>query len=283
LAAGNHPIGCFQVPRWETISLVSETIRVALVNDYEIVLEGLRGLLRPYDPQMRVVELDVEGGPQTAVDVTLFDTYGEVQELSHRVRDLAADATNGAILVFSFSDDAALAGTFLRAGAQGFISKALPAEQIVNGIRAAARGERVMLLQTSPHAAMTAELQWPGRDARLTERESELLALLPTGMTNRNSVSTFTSAKTRSSPICAASSPSWTSATVPRPLLWRAPASSVNPAREGRLRTWRSTRRFGPTTARGGCSEAKWRCHHRDGSGERRALVIAKPRASVPG
>jgi two-component system, NarL family, response regulator LiaR len=87
--------------------------------------------------------------------------------------------------VFSFSDDAALAGTFLRAGAQGFISKALPAEQIVDGIRAIARGERVMLIQASPHSTMSAELEWPGRDARLTERESELLALLPTGMTNR--------------------------------------------------------------------------------------------------
>jgi DNA-binding NarL/FixJ family response regulator len=32
---------------------------------------------------------------------------------------------------------------------------------------------------------MPAELQWPGRDAGLTERESELLALLPTGMSNR--------------------------------------------------------------------------------------------------
>jgi two-component system, NarL family, response regulator LiaR len=124
---------------------VLETIRVALVNDYESVLEGLRELLRPYDPEIRVVELDVEGNPQSAVDVTLFDTYGEVQELRHRVRGLTADATNGAIVVFSFSDDAALAGTFLRAGAQGFISKALPAEQIVNSIRAAARGEHVMM------------------------------------------------------------------------------------------------------------------------------------------
>jgi two-component system, NarL family, response regulator LiaR len=164
---------------------VPETIRVALVNDYEIVLEGLRALLRPYEPQIRVVELDVEGSPQSAVDVTLFDTYAEVQERRERVRGLAADAKNGAIIVFSFSDDAAFAGSFLRAGAQGFISKALPAEQIVNGIRAAARGERVMLVQASPHATMSAELQWPGRDARLTERESEVLALLPTGMTNR--------------------------------------------------------------------------------------------------
>lgn len=158
---------------------------MALVNDYEIVLEGLRALLRPYDPEIKVVELDVEGNPQSAVDVTLFDTYGENQELGQRVRSLAGDATNGAVVVFSFSDDAALAGTFLRAGAQGFISKALPAEHIVDGIRATARGERVMLVQASPHATMSAELQWPGRDTGLTERESELLALLPAGMTNR--------------------------------------------------------------------------------------------------
>src|SRR5437763_5785503 len=52
-------------------------------------------------------------------------------------------------------------------------------------MRAAAGGERVMLVQASPHATISAELQWPGRDGRLTERESELLALLPTGMTNR--------------------------------------------------------------------------------------------------
>lgn len=169
----------------ERLARVAETIRVALVNDYEIVLEGLRAILQPYESEIRVAELDVEENPQHAVDVTLFDTYGEVQELRQRVRSLAADAANGAIVVFSFSDDAALAGSFLHAGAQGFISKALPVEQIVNGIRAAARGENVMLVQASPHAPMSAELQWPGRDARLTERESELLALLPTGMTNR--------------------------------------------------------------------------------------------------
>ena len=173
------------MPDGQHLLRVPETIRVALVNDYEIVLEGLRALLRPYEPEIRVVELDVQGNPHSAVDVTLFDTYGEVQELRQRVRGLAADATNGAIVVFSFSDDAALAGTFLRAGAQGFISKALPADQIVGGIRAAACGERVMLVQASPHSAMSAELEWPGRDAGLTERESELLALLPTGMTNR--------------------------------------------------------------------------------------------------
>jgi hypothetical protein len=91
---------------------VPESIRVALVNDYEIVLEGLRGLLRPYDPEIRVVELDVRRKPQRPVDVTLFDTYGEEQELRQRVRGLASDATNGAIVVFSFSNNAAVAKAF---------------------------------------------------------------------------------------------------------------------------------------------------------------------------
>jgi DNA-binding NarL/FixJ family response regulator len=164
---------------------MDESIRVALVNDYEIVLEGLRTLLRPYAPGIRVVELDVNTTPDRTVDVTLFDTYGETAALRDRVRELASDAANGAVIVFSFSNDAALANSAMRAGAQGFISKASPAAEIVEGIRAAARGDRVMSLNRSQRAAMAPELGWPGRTVQLTERESELLALLPTGMTNR--------------------------------------------------------------------------------------------------
>jgi DNA-binding NarL/FixJ family response regulator len=180
----NHPIGCFDIRNSEA-GRMHDTIRVALVNDYEIVVEGLRALLRPYEPEISVVERDVKGKPLRAVDVTLFDTYGEEKETLERTQELASDTTNGAIIVFSFTDNAAVAHNFVRAGAQGFISKATPATQIVDGIRAAARGNRVMLTERSEHAPMPSELQWPGRHLRLTERESELLALLPTGMTNR--------------------------------------------------------------------------------------------------
>jgi DNA-binding NarL/FixJ family response regulator len=164
---------------------MSQTVRVALVNDYEIVLEGLRALLHPYDPEIRVVELDVETGPRRAVDITLLDTYGEEDPVG-RVRELVADPTNGAIIVFSFSNVVAAMHTFLLAGARGFISKAVPAIQIVHGIRAVSCGETVMVTQRSQRATMPEGLLWPGRDAGLTERESELLALLPTGMTNRD-------------------------------------------------------------------------------------------------
>jgi DNA-binding NarL/FixJ family response regulator len=164
---------------------VPKRIRVALVNDYMIVLEGLRALLRSSEPEIEVVEIDVKKGPRRGVDVTLLDTYGELGPLAERVRSLDADSSNGAIVVFSFSDRPQAVRRAMRAGAQGFISKAVPRQQIIDGIEAAARGDRIVLTQRSQHAQIDVALRWPGRDIGLTERESELLSLLSTGMTNR--------------------------------------------------------------------------------------------------
>jgi DNA-binding NarL/FixJ family response regulator len=163
---------------------MAKPTRVALENDYEIVLEGLRALLGRY-AGIRVVEVDIQRPPRRRVDVTLLDTYGEAEDVEHRVRDLVADTAAGAVVVFSFSDHHRVVQRVLKAGATGFISKAVSGTQLVDGIRAAARGERVVLSRQSQRAKVDTRLRWPGRSIGLTERESELLALLPTGMTNR--------------------------------------------------------------------------------------------------
>jgi NarL family two-component system response regulator LiaR len=164
---------------------VAKSIRVALVNDYMIVLEGLRALLESGDSGIDVVELDIKRGPKRKVDVTLLDTYGETDTLGEQVRALSADPSNGVIVVFSFSDQPQAVRLAIDAGAQGFISKAVPRQQIIDGLDAAARGDRVVLTHRSQHAQIDEAVRWPGRDAGLTERESELLSLLSTGMTNR--------------------------------------------------------------------------------------------------
>ena len=164
---------------------MAKPIRVALVNDYMIVLEGLRALLESSDSGIQVVELDIKKGPRRTVDVTLLDTYGEADALGERVRFLGADPSNGAIVVFSFSDQPEPVRHAIDAGAQGFISKAVPRQQIIDGLKAAAAGDRVVLTQRSQHARIDEAVRWPGRDSGLTERESELLSLLSTGMTNR--------------------------------------------------------------------------------------------------
>jgi NarL family two-component system response regulator LiaR len=164
---------------------VPTPIRVALVDDYVIVLEGLRALLRSSEPEIEVVEIDVRKRPRQSVDVTLLDTYGELDSLDERVRILGADPNNGAIVVFSFSDRPAAVSLALRAGAQGFISKAAPRQRIIESIKAVARGDRVVSTQRTQHAQIDDALRWPGREMGLTERESEILSLLPTGLSNR--------------------------------------------------------------------------------------------------
>lgn len=162
-----------------------KAIRVALVNDYVIVLEGLRALLKSSVPEIQVIEIDIKKRPRSTVHVTLLDTYGELGSLGERVRALGEDSSNGAIVVFSFSDRPQAVRIAMRAGAHGFISKAVPRQHIIDGIKAVANGERVILTQRSQHSQIDEALRWPGRDIGLTERESELLSLLSTGMTNR--------------------------------------------------------------------------------------------------
>jgi DNA-binding NarL/FixJ family response regulator len=101
------------------------------------------------------------------------------------VRSRGPDSSNGAIVVFSFSEQPQMVRRAMRSGAQGFISKGVPRQQIIDGIKAAAHGDRVVLTRRSHQPQIDEALRWPGRDIHLTGRESELLSLLPTGMTNR--------------------------------------------------------------------------------------------------
>ena len=105
--------------------------------------------------------------------------------MTDRVQSLTADTTNGMIVVFSFSDHPQAVRDAIDAGAYGFISKAVPTDEIVGGIMAVGRGERVILTQRAWHGSLDVTIRWPGRDVGLTQRESELLSLLATGMTNR--------------------------------------------------------------------------------------------------
>ncbi len=159
-------------------------IRVALLDDYSIVLAGLQALLAPHRDKVTVVEASIDARPHRDVDVTLFDTFGERTSYATRVHELAADRRAGAIVVFSFSDEPLLIRRLMQAGAHGFISKTAPPDEIVEGILATARGQHVMITQRSQRATIQRPITWPGRNDGLTERESEILALLPTGMTN---------------------------------------------------------------------------------------------------
>ena len=159
--------------------------RVAVVNDYEIVVAGLAALLNQFPDDLEVVEQLLVGEPVIEpVDVALYDTYGRVGIATPALRALRETPAVRHVALFSLDVGPDLIAEGRGAGADGFISKALPAEQIVRALVRVARGELVVAAPSTPRAP-SATLDWPAKDAGLTERESQVLVLAAEGLSNR--------------------------------------------------------------------------------------------------
>jgi DNA-binding NarL/FixJ family response regulator len=156
-------------------------IRIALVNDFELVLRGLEGMLRPFADRLAVAELDTTGNPEEAVDIALFDTYGHPWGGVDRVHSLAIDPCVGAVVVYTWQLPPGQLDVVLAAGARGVLAKSIPAEALADALVAINGGETTI----SPVFDRPRDMAWPGHDFGLTLRESEVAALLARGLSNR--------------------------------------------------------------------------------------------------
>ena len=50
-------------------------LRVAVINDHELIIQGVAAMLEPYADVVRVVELDAGTTVAQPVDIALYDTY----------------------------------------------------------------------------------------------------------------------------------------------------------------------------------------------------------------
>jgi DNA-binding NarL/FixJ family response regulator len=120
----------------------------------------------------------------TPVDVALYDTYGRAGTATAALRTLVADPNVAHVALFTMELHPDLVAEGRLAGAAGFISKALPAEEIATALERIARGDAVVAGSSLDDTAI-APLEWPGRVDGLTERESQVLVLVAEGLSNR--------------------------------------------------------------------------------------------------
>ena len=116
-------------------------IRVALVNDYEVVIAGVRSMLEPYANRIVIVDAPAStngNGYHETSDVTLFDTYGRTHLGTDELRRLAQDPRMGRVVVYSIDEEADHVQAALGAGAAGYISKAAGASDLASAIEAVA-------------------------------------------------------------------------------------------------------------------------------------------------
>lgn len=156
-------------------------IRVALMNDYEVVVRGLARMLEPYADRVAVVELDSHRDPITDFDLLLFDTFGrgtasiDLDQLVEQVR--------GKVVIYSWGDEPELAEAALHRGVAGYLPKSLTAEELVEVLEKIHAGSRINI--PAGDDVPRASPVWPGQDVGLTAREAEILGLVTQGLSNR--------------------------------------------------------------------------------------------------
>jgi DNA-binding NarL/FixJ family response regulator len=162
-------------------------VRVAVVNDFELVVRGLEAMLEPFHGAIFVVERDVRERPRQRVDVALFDTYGQPGGGIERIRALAADARIESVAVYTWHLGREHVDAVRAAGVRGVLDKAMAGADLAQAILAIAQGEIVV----SPTFHRAARGSWPGHEFGLTVRESEVASLLLQGLTNREIAGTM--------------------------------------------------------------------------------------------
>jgi two-component system response regulator DevR len=176
------------------VSDVTEKLRVMLVDDHEVVRQGLRALIEA-EEDMEVVAEASDGKqaldmarihrPQIAVMDIRMPGGGGV-EACREIRDRLPETQ--VIMLTSFSDDEALFNSIM-AGAAGFVLKQIRGRDLVEAIRKVGAGDS--LLDPGVTRRVLERLKkakFEEKDpklARLSPQEERILDMIADGDTNR--------------------------------------------------------------------------------------------------
>jgi len=169
-------------------------IRVLVVDDHPLFRDGLTGLLETVDG---IEVVDSAGDGETAVrrtlelrpDVVLMDLNLPGTSGLEATRRIVAGAPETAVLVLTMVDDDDSVMAALRVGARGYILKGAVQEEVLAALRTVASGGAVFGPGAAARVLRGDNTQRHGAD--LTERESEVLALVADGRTNAEIASTL--------------------------------------------------------------------------------------------
>ncbi|MDN4160412.1 response regulator transcription factor [Nocardioides abyssi] len=162
-----------------------QPIRVAVANDYELVVAGLAAMLAPFSEQVEVVELD-SGVPVAGdVDVVLFDTFAQGDGEHVDLADILG-SQEAKVVVYSWNVDPDVVDRTIDRGVAGYLYKGVGAEEIVAALEKVRDGD---VVRPDGDVGLPddglVDGDWPGREHGLSPRESEILALITQGLSNQ--------------------------------------------------------------------------------------------------
>ena len=168
-------------------------IRVLIVDDHEVVREGLRALLRRRSEMAIVGEADsvasaIAEARKTDPDVVVMDVRlpdGSGVEACREIRAHRPDTK--VLMLTSYADDEAVFSSIM-AGATGYLLKQTRTATLVDAIERATRGESLLDPSVTQRVLERVRNSGTRKDdelSLLSEQEEKILDLIAEGKTNK--------------------------------------------------------------------------------------------------
>ena len=171
-------------------------LTLVIIDDHQMVLDGLKAMLQPYREQVEVVgeSSDAREAVRLVARLTPDLVLLDIRLRGSSGLDLCAEIVRHQpeckIVFLTVYDDEQYLYQALRVGAAGFLLKRIRGAELVDYLCRIADGEVLIDPALAGRVALSAARLrsgefWPGAHLGLTQRESEVLSLLVAGLTNR--------------------------------------------------------------------------------------------------
>ncbi len=171
--------------------------RILLSDDHDLFREGLAGLINA-QPDLEIVGQAGDGLEALTLvrdlkpDLIVMDINMPICDGLEATRLIRSEWAEARIVMLTVHDEDEKLFSAISAGAQGYMLKSLSAQDFLQGVRAALRGEAVLPPKLAAHllAEFARLADRPGQAAAgeasgLTPREQEVLDLIATGATDK--------------------------------------------------------------------------------------------------
>lgn len=160
-------------------------VRIAVVNDFELVVRGLTAMLAPFGDRVVVVETSAGGVPAGSADIALFDTFGGHRSALDRIDSMVEDRSLTRVVLYTWDAEGEIVEMARKHDVDAVVSKSTTGDDLVVLLERIHRGEEIG--PSAPVAGRAGSLFSGGDDrlSALSAREAEVLAILADGASNK--------------------------------------------------------------------------------------------------
>lgn len=165
-----------------------DRVRLLLVDDHTVVRQGLKMVLG-LEPDLEIVGEAANGQealdaiPLLQPEVVLMDLLMPVMDGVTAIRNIKQDYPDIEVVALTSVLEDRLVIDAVEAGAAGYLLKETGPEELIEAIKAAAKGE--VRLHPKAQKRLIREVRTPEMRESLTERETDTLRLVAKGLSNK--------------------------------------------------------------------------------------------------